>query len=589
MAKRQFSFAFATTATDSCESGTGVWAWELKEMNDEEEVWRGTAIDDFFATIWDLPDIQNIYTHGLKFYSYFIFDFLLNNGFKYVADTASADDLTFTAMILPNSEVYSIDIYFEVKKYKNQKRVHKVTLRDTEKMISLPVFELSSEFKLEVPLTSDYMTEDKPNPYEPTWDEWHELDSRCDLARAVWRKMRDSHLYGNTLASSALRSYKDESYKRFLNYFPALDIKTDAAIREAYIGGFNYLNPKFRGQETGKGTVIDVNSMYPFILSSASKCRLPVGEPIRFTGKYTKNTDYPLYIQRFSCMFRLKPGGIPTIRMRSYGDFDPHEYVTDSKNNIWTLTLAAPDLHLFFKNYEVFNLDFIDGWMFETAPGIFDDFIYSWIGVKNQARAEGDKITEYIAKSAMNMLGGKFAAYNSSSKLEPYIDTSGTLDFVEYNGQPSETIYVPVAIFMTAYARYYLITMSQRLTAYGMKKNGEDPVIYHDTDCIASLLSEEELREIPSLHLDDFRLGAFKIESRFERARWLRQKTYCLDLGNDIIKLAASGLPSAIVPYIKYDDFMAGFSTAKLDAALKRPLFRAVPGGAVIDRTDYTF
>lgn len=589
MPKRIFSFAFATNATDECESGTGVWAWEFKNMANDEETFRGEDIDDFFATIWDEPDNLELFAHGLKFYSYFIFDFLLRNSFKYVPDQGSAEDLTFTAMALPNGEVYSIDVYFEVKKYKNQKKVHKVVFRDTKKLIDLSVWELSNELHLAVPLVSDYMTADKPNPYEPVWDEWHELDCRCDLAREVFRKARSNHLFGNTLASSALRMYRNESWKRFNDNFPVLDPAVDATLREAYIGGFNYLNPKYKGEETGKGTVIDVNSMYPFILSSASKCKLPVGEPVRFDGKYEKNPEYPLYVQRFSCMFRLRPGRIPTVRMRSYGDFDPHEYVSDSKHNIWTLTLSGPDLHLFFQNYEVYHLDFIDGWMFQSRPGLFDDYVYEWIGVKNHARAEGDKITGYIAKSALNMLGGKFASYNSSAKLEPFIDSSDTLSFVEYKGKASDTIYLPVALFMTAYARYYLITMSRKLSEYGVKHKGFDPVIYHDTDCIASLLSEDELREIPSLRLDDFRLGAFKIESRFERARWIRQKTYCLDLGGGNIKVAASGLPSAIVPYITYDAFMTGFTTAKIDEALKRPLFRAVPGGAVIDHTDYTF
>ena len=130
----------------------------------------------------------------------------------------------------------------------------------------------------------------------------------------------------------------------------------------------------------------------------------------------------------------------------------------------------------------------------------------------------------------------------------------------------------------------------QKITDWGIKAKGFNPVVYHDTDCIAVLATIDELKKnIKALRIDDYKLGAFKIENTFERAKWLRQKTYCLDLGAGNIKITAAGLPSAIVPYITYDDFMTGFTTEKMDEALKRPLYRAVPGGCVIDHTEYTF
>ena len=591
MSKRQFSGAFATTKS---EDGCGVWGWLIKELNSATpEIFKGSEIDDFIATLWDNKDITTIYMHGLKYYAYFIIDFLLSSKqFKYVRSKDEARDQTFTAMILPGGAFYAIDIYFEVKIDRSGRRsVHKVTFRDTEKLIKMGAWELSAAFKLDKILVEDYLMEDKPYPYEPTDEEYKELEIRCDIADNVLAAVHRKQIFSNTLAAGALKSYREDYQRDFAKLFPLIEPEIDWALRQAYVGGFNYLNPDYRGKETGAGVMIDVNSMYPYILSSASKCKLPVGQPVYFKGQYVKNETCPLFVQHFSCAFQLKENHIPTIRMRNYGDFDPQEYVTNSHGNTWELTMAMPDLKVFLENYDVMHMNYIDGYMFRTKDGLFDDFIYNWLDIKNKAKKQKDAVSEYLAKSVLNMLGGKFAAFNNSHKMEPYLDEYDCLCFEEYRGKErADPVYCPVAIFMNSWARYYLIRMSQKITDWGIKAKGFNPVVYHDTDCIAVLATIDELKKnIKALRIDDYKLGAFKIENTFERAKWLRQKTYCLDLGAGNIKITAAGLPSAIVPYITYDDFMTGFTTEKMDEALKRPLYRAVPGGCVIDHTEYTF
>ena len=590
MSKRQFSGAFATTKS---EGECGVWGWLIKELDaPNPEILKGSEIDDFIATLWDHPDITAVYFHGLKYYAYFIIDFLLSSGeFKFVRSKSEARNQTFTAMILPGGEFYSIDIYFEVKTDKSgRRRVQKVTLRDTEKLIRMGAWELSEAFKLKKILVDDYYTEDKPYPYEPTEEEFEDLEVRCDIADNVLAAVHQKQIFSNTLAAGALKSYRKDYQRDFAKLFPLIEPEIDSALRQAYVGGFNYLNPEYRGKETGSGVIVDVNSMYPYILSSSSHCKLPVGEPVYFNGKYPKNDACPLFVQHFSCMFKLKKNHIPTVRMRNYGDFDPQEYVTDSHGNTWEMTMALPDFKLFMENYDVVHMNYIDGYMFRSKDGIFDDFIYNWLEVKNKAKKDKDIVSEYLAKSVLNTLGGKFAAFNNSHKMEPYLDEYSCICFQEYYGEQADPVYCPIAIFMNSWARYFLIRMSQKITDWGIKSKGFNPVIYHDTDCIAVLATEEELKtNIKSLRIDDYKLGAFKVEHKFERAKWLRQKTYCLDLGCGNIKITAAGLPSAVVPYITYDDFMTGFTTEKMDEALKRPLYRAVPGGCVIDHTEYTF
>ena len=131
-----------------------------------------------------------------------------------------------------------------------------------------------------------------------------------------------------TTASNALANYKDTIGKsKFDNLFPELDYEIDKDIRQAYKGGFTYLNPIYKEIDTGEGVVLDVNSLYPSVMKNAY---LPFGKPIYFEGKYEYSFIYPLYIQVISCSFDLRPGKIPTIQLKNNLSFMPNEYSKSS-------------------------------------------------------------------------------------------------------------------------------------------------------------------------------------------------------------------------------------------------------------------
>ena len=60
--------------------------------------------------------------------------------------------------------------------------------------------------------------------------------------------------------------------------------------------------------------MLDVNSLYSSVMYEKD---LPFGEPIYFEGKYKPDSVYELYIQQFSCAFKLKKGKIPTIQIKN--------------------------------------------------------------------------------------------------------------------------------------------------------------------------------------------------------------------------------------------------------------------------------
>ena len=143
--------------------------------------------------------------------------------------------------------------------------------------------------------------------------------------------------------------FKDTiSKKRFEEWFkPPL---YDKDLRQAYKGGFTYLNEIYRGKEVKEGIVLDVNSLYPSVMYYSP---MPYGEGIYFDGKYVPDKLYNLYIQNITCQFRIKKDMIPTIQIKNNLSFVPTEYLSSSNGESINLTLTNVDLKLFLEHYDI--------------------------------------------------------------------------------------------------------------------------------------------------------------------------------------------------------------------------------------------
>lgn len=94
----------------------------------------------------------------------------------------------------------------------------------------------------------------------------------------------------------------------------------------------------------------------------------------------------------------------------------------------------------------------------------------------------------------------------------PYLSEDEIVKYRILDGEKRDTIYIPMASFITSYARRKTITTSQIIKDYSLKKYGEDYYIYSDTDSIhLRQIPIEELEKI--LEIDDYKLGAWKLES----------------------------------------------------------------------------
>ena len=167
-----------------------------------------------------------------------------------------------------------------------------------------------------------------------------------------------------------------------------------------------------------------------------------------------------------------------------------------------------------------------------------------------------------------------------------------TEDGIRYELYPEEirdSIYVPVATFITSYARAYIIRSSEAIRKYSLQKYGKDCYVYSDTDSIHCLLDETDVEELSKvMDIDDFKLGAWKLESKFTRGKYIRQKCYIEEYDEEI-NVTIAGLPKKLGKYITFENFKEGFTIPVEDEEKEHKLtYKHVKGGVVLVDTDFT-
>lgn len=238
------------------------------------------------------------------------------------------------------------------------------------------------------------------------------------------------------------------------------------------------------------------------------------------------------------------------------------------------------ELKLFFEQYEVSNLKYECGWKFKGMQGLFNEYIDYWFEKKKQATIEKNEGMRTIAKLRLCSLYGKFAMSMESKVKMPFLNKKGVVEYDISDTEIIKGVYLPVATFITAYARDFIIRACQTVRDYSIAKYGKDLFYYTDTDSIHSGLSLEDLKEI--LPIDNLELGFFKYEGKFNRARFIKQKCYIEEREDSTYKVVCSGLPRDVFSTIEWNEFKLGYSTDK------KMIYRHVQGGVKLVQTNFT-
>lgn len=526
------------TTTD--ENDCRVWAYAICEIDNPENVIYGNSIKGFIE--WcEYKYKAQLYFHNLGFDGAFILDYLERNGWEWTDDTFNVRKYNYTTLINDMNQIYSITLYFSKTSY--------VRIYDSLKIIPLSIKAMAKAYNLPIQKEElDYKAY-REIGHELTEEEKFYIKHDVQIAAMVLKEFLDNDLNRMTAGSNALHNYKQMlgGQKGFRKFYPYLNEEIDNFIRGAYRGGFTYVNPKFQGKKLGDGIVLDVNSLYPSVMHSCDGQLLPHGDPIWYDGEYDEEiygTTYPLWVGCVSLYFKLKPNHIPCIQLKGNSMFKSTEYIEDSKTII-TITITSVDWKLIQQQYDCEFVEWHGGYMFKADNFMFTDYVDKWISVKNQATIDGNAGKRQIAKLMLNSLYGKFATRLVCVSRKPVL-IDNVIKYVDLEPETRDPVYLPVGVFITAHARYKTITSAQSVY---------ERFIYADTDSLHLIGTE-----IPdNLDVDNVRLGAWKHESTFDSAKFLRAKCYIEhEVGADSLTVHVAGMPQTCHKEVTFENFEFG-------------------------------
>lgn len=585
MSRKSKNAFVADFETSNREDDCRVWAWATANIFNQDEITYGTNIEGYLDHIKKLPNATKVYFHNLKFDGQFIANKLLKMGYKFAkVETDNYKEGYFGFTISKDQGVW----YSGFVNFKNGNRIQFV---DSLKKIPFKVKEIAVAFNLDILKGDlDYNTF-RSKTHKLTKKEKKYLFGDVKIIAEALKIQFDEGLTANTISSDSLKDLQSTIGKgRFDSLFPKLSNEMYYNLKLAYRGGQTYVNKIHQNKLIGEGIVFDINSQYPWAMHDKP---MPFGLPIFFEGQYEYNKTFPLYIQHVRCAFKIKEKHIPTIQIKNNPFFKANEFLENSGDfEQVDLYLTNIDYGLFMEHYDVYNLEYIDGYMFKSIIGVFNKYIDKYMIIKKTSKGS----IRSIAKLKLNSIYGKFGSDPEVTGKIIYLKEDGSNGFrqadrVYYedeNGRLrsheekslkhyADSVYIPVAIFTTSYGRELTVRTAQKVY---------DRFCYCDTDSIHLIGTDipEEIKDI--IHPSD--LGCWKHESTFKRAKFVRQKTYieetyCKyiydDEGNNILdrfgkkvfdecekeesefvhlNVKCAGMPDNIKQYVTFKNFDVG-------------------------------
>lgn len=537
------------------EGKTYVWLADICNIDTNEHV-TVNNIDEFFNCLTKIAPCV-CYSHNLKYDGSFILDYLMKNGYKYT-DNRKLNEKEFSTLITSMGVFYNITVML---KRGNKKKNLNVEFRDSTKKIPGRVADIAKAYDLPILKGEIDYKQYRPIGYIPSSEEIDYIRNDTEIIARVLKIQYDNEMDKLTSASDTFSKYKKQYTAYFDMLFPVLTYEEDCYIRHAYRGGFCTVNPKFKGKLITESVFCyDVNSMYPYNMIEQL---LPYGYPIFYVGEYEENENYPLCIQHILVSCKVKENHPKTILLKNVR-FSANEYLDDTKNELIDLYLTNVDMDLLFEHYDIYEIKFVDGYMFRASKNIFKSFIKPIY--KKKCETHGAQRQLY--KIMLNSLYGKFATNPKHQQKIPYLDEESKLKFTNTDITIEDSIYTAVSAFITAYSRKYLIDIIYKYY---------DSFIYCDTDSIHLLNTQ-----LPDELIDDKAIGKFKLEKIYKKAKYLGQKCYYgeKDDGKKDVKIA--GCPKNITENITFNEFKEGSTWNG------KKIPKIINGGAVLVDTTFT-
>jgi hypothetical protein len=626
------------------QTSTEAWASALVALDSDEPLVFHSLKDTL-----DYLDAQDedaiLYYHNLKFDGNFWLSFLITEmGFKQGLEDNHSQGVQphfIDRKELKNNQViYLISSMGQWYTVTFKYHSHIYTLKDSLKLLPFTLKEIGKAFKTEhQKLDMEYEGE-RYAGCEITPSEMQYIKNDVLVLKEALNIMFAEGHKRLTIGSCCLEEYKKliGSYDWGV-FFPRLDTieidpneygasTADEYIRNSYRGGWCYLVKGCSGKTYHNGTTADVNSLYPSMMHSESGNVYPLGKP-----NFWKGSEIPrqallanrYYFIRIRCRFYLKHGKLPFIQIKHNYKYKSTEMLETSdvynkkdgkyysqyydkdgnlQNTIVELTLTKTDYILLREHYDLYDFEILDGCWFFADKGIFDPYIDKYKKIKMENK--GAKRTE--AKLFLNNLYGKMATSTISSFKYAVELEDGSLGYKVVAETNKDPVYIPVGSAITSYSRNFTIRAAQA-NFFGADKPGFK---YADTDSIHCDLTPDKIKGI---RVSETEFCCWKLEARWDIAKFIRQKTYVEHVTHEDLKpiekpyynIKCAGMPDSCKNLLlssmgereptekekkKYEEFLKEKRTLDdFKIGLKIPsklLPRNIKGGVVLVETEFT-
>lgn len=531
-----------------------VWAWAIEEVDGHQKQYWGEKLEDFIDFFQGKR--ANIYFHNLKFDGSYLLDYWMGKG---VTLGDKGDKEYIKTLIDGHGSWYMLE-------YHNEETKTHLWFKDLLKKYRMPLESIAKIFGIEgkAPLLLGY----RPLNSEVTDQEWDRVLGDVRIGAVALRYQLVNMLTGLTVASDAMRSYKDfigtDEYDR---RHPKLGLDLDQILRKAYRGGWTFLNPMYKEIDVENVMIYDINSMYPAVMAGMHNERLPKGFPARREPNYQIREDQ-LEIVKVDLDLRLKKNALPWIHYKNCWGHTSEEYIIDEE--AITLTLTTPDLELLELTYDTPRFEVLEKYVFSSEIGQFRDFVFHQNDIKIKAGKEGNGGKRQEAKDMMNTLSGKFALNPVASIKVPHFEDGQIKYSIEEDIRTA--LYCPTSCFITAHSRKRIVTDAMK---FGPQ------FVYADTDSLHILVGDIDPEDI--LETDKYELGKYCKEDQYKRGRYLRAKAYYHDdgEGSEKLEVKCGGMPQCVKDTVTWDNFRIGNI---FDGKL---IGKVVPGGYVLSECKY--
>lgn len=350
-------------------------------------------------------------------------------------------------------------------------------------------------------------------------------------------------------------------------------------IRGVYKGGHTYANPRTQDKVIGWGVILDINSMYPSIYSKSPLPQVVVGRLRKDNmPKLPGYTDCSTDSERFHLIADVvrdkidtaeyygvvmisglhatcHPDRLPIIKPSTndpqFNDFkvvgddgsvhlasDAYHYEIDYRAADGVkdpvLVLTAPELEYLVQNYTIHAGDIGDITYYAEGDELkqqFRDHAIRWTKEKVAAKKQNRMADYMFAKLVLNSAYGKLAEFTKEYPDHKFILHDGVVvdvrDVDDTTNGGRDDADIVTAAYITAWGRVYL--------AQTINKVGLDRFVYCDTDSMHIKWDFERdgdkntliewLRSL-GVRVDKTELGAWDLEARYSRARYVKPKHY---------------------------------------------------------------